>query len=179
MKEGIQNVFMSKRREKASELNQEMHNADFHRLARRILGKSIALVLGGGGSRGITHLGVLKAFEERHIPVDIIGGTSIGAFIGTAYARQPSFVAIFDKLKAVCLDLPMRKFIFDVTYPWIAITSGHRLNKLVRNLFGDIDMQDTWLESYCAVTNLSKNVSPTLLNHRVRLESLEYFLIHV
>ncbi|MBI5572994.1 MAG: patatin-like phospholipase family protein [Elusimicrobia bacterium] len=46
----------------------------------------IALVLGGGGARGLTHIGVLKALEEKKIPIDIIVGTSIGALVGGLYA---------------------------------------------------------------------------------------------
>jgi len=50
------------------------------------LKKRIGLVLGGGGARGLSHIGVLKVFEQENIPVDIIVGTSIGAMIGGAYA---------------------------------------------------------------------------------------------
>ncbi|KAG6886825.1 hypothetical protein C0992_002124, partial [Termitomyces sp. T32_za158] len=50
------------------------HTNDFARLARRICGKSIGLVLGGGGARGIAHLGLIRALEEYEIPVDHIAG---------------------------------------------------------------------------------------------------------
>lgn len=66
------------------------HTNDFARLARRICGKSIGLVLGGGGARGISHLvrfydtchcprtkqsqGVIRALEEYGIPIDHVGG---------------------------------------------------------------------------------------------------------
>ncbi len=46
----------------------------------------IGLVLSGGGSRGIVHIGVLKALEAFHIPVDMIVGTSVGSMIGGLYA---------------------------------------------------------------------------------------------
>ena len=46
----------------------------------------IALVLGGGGSRGIAHLGVLSVFEEEGIPIDLIVGTSAGSVVGAMYA---------------------------------------------------------------------------------------------
>ncbi|MDO8735204.1 MAG: patatin-like phospholipase family protein, partial [Elusimicrobiota bacterium] len=46
----------------------------------------IALVLGGGGARGLAHIGVLKALEEKEIPIDIIVGTSVGALVGGLYA---------------------------------------------------------------------------------------------
>jgi len=50
----------------------------------------VALVLGGGGARGSAHIGVLKALEERDIPIDIIVGTSIGSFVGGLYASGKS-----------------------------------------------------------------------------------------
>ena len=48
--------------------------------------KRLGLALGGGGARGLAHIGVLKVFEEESIPIDIIAGTSIGALVGAAYA---------------------------------------------------------------------------------------------
>lgn len=46
----------------------------------------VGLALGGGGTRGGAHVGVLKVFEEEGIPVDMICGTSIGAIVGGMYA---------------------------------------------------------------------------------------------
>ncbi|HUH66394.1 MAG TPA: patatin-like phospholipase family protein, partial [Syntrophales bacterium] len=48
--------------------------------------KRIGLALGGGGARGLSHIGVLRVLERTGIPVDIIAGTSIGAVVGGAYA---------------------------------------------------------------------------------------------
>jgi NTE family protein len=47
---------------------------------------TIGLVLSGGGARGFAHIGVLKVLEENHIPVDYIGGTSMGGLVGAMYA---------------------------------------------------------------------------------------------
>lgn len=52
--------------------------SDFSRLARVLMGKAIGLVLGGGGARGAAHVGVIKAMLEAGIPIDMVGGTSIG-----------------------------------------------------------------------------------------------------
>lgn len=48
--------------------------------------EKIGLVLGGGGARGAAHIGVLRAIEREHIPIDYIAGTSMGAIIGALYA---------------------------------------------------------------------------------------------
>lgn len=50
----------------------------------------IGLVLSGGGARGVAHVGVLKALEELHIPIDCIAGTSMGAIVGGLYASGMS-----------------------------------------------------------------------------------------
>jgi len=49
-------------------------------------GQSVGLVLSGGGSKGLAHIGVIKALEEQGIPIDFIGGTSMGAIVGSLYA---------------------------------------------------------------------------------------------
>ena len=62
----------------------------------------IGLVLSGGGARGFAHIGVLKVLEENHIPVDYIGGASMGGLVGAMYAMGKSpaeieeFVASLD-----------------------------------------------------------------------------------
>ena len=46
----------------------------------------IGLVLSGGGARGAAHVGVIRALEEMHIPIDAVAGTSMGAVVGGLYA---------------------------------------------------------------------------------------------
>ncbi len=53
-------------------------------------GQGVGLVLSGGGAKGIAHIGVIKALEEHHVPIDYIGGTSIGAIVGALYAMAYS-----------------------------------------------------------------------------------------
>lgn len=48
--------------------------------------QKVALVLSGGGSKGVAHIGVIKALEENGIPIDYVAGTSMGAIIGGLYA---------------------------------------------------------------------------------------------
>ena len=49
-------------------------------------GKRIGLALGGGGARGLAHIGVLRVLERESIPIDLVVGTSAGALVGGAYA---------------------------------------------------------------------------------------------
>ncbi len=54
----------------------------------------IGLALGGGAARGLSHIGVLEAFERYGIPIDCIAGTSMGAIIGAMYATEPDAAAV-------------------------------------------------------------------------------------
>ena len=51
-----------------------------------VWGQKVAVVLSGGGAKGIAHVGVLKALEENNIPIDCIVGTSMGGVVGGFYA---------------------------------------------------------------------------------------------
>lgn len=62
---------------------------------------AVGLALGGGGARGIAHIGVLKVLEREEIPLDFIVGSSIGALVGTAYAIKPDAVALENRVAEV------------------------------------------------------------------------------
>ncbi|MCJ1472649.1 phosphatidylcholine and lysophosphatidylcholine phospholipase [Lambiella insularis] len=133
---------------------------DFHRLARRLCGKSVGLVLGGGGARGISHVGIIRAMEEAGIPVDIIGGTSIGAFIGALYARDADVVPMYGRAKRFAGRMgSMWRFALDLTYPSASYTTGHEFNRGIFKTFGNSQIEDFWLEFYCNTTNISKSRS--------------------
>jgi len=59
----------------------------------------IGIALGGGGARGIAHIGVLKTLEAQNIPIDIICGTSMGSVIGAMYAFDPHAAHVEKKIK--------------------------------------------------------------------------------
>jgi len=61
----------------------------------------LGLALGGGGARGLAHIGVLKVLERNHIPIDMIVGTSIGALVGAAYATHPNADALKQRVLEV------------------------------------------------------------------------------
>ena len=133
---------------------------DFHRLARRLCGKSVGLVLGGGGARGISQIGVIRALEEAGIPIDIIGGTSIGAFIGALYARDADVVPMYGRAKKFAGRMgSMWRFALDLTYPSASYTTGHEFNRGIFKTFGTSQIEDFWLEFYCNTTNISKSRS--------------------
>jgi lysophospholipid hydrolase len=100
-------------------------NNDFARLARRLCGKSVALVLGGGGSKGCAHIGIIQAMEEAGIPIDIIGGTSIGSFVGSLYARNMDLVSVIARTKLFAGRMSsVWRQLMDLTYPLTAWFTG-------------------------------------------------------
>ncbi|KAI2618866.1 lysophospholipase NTE1 [Hypoxylon sp. NC1633] len=134
------------------------YKGDFQRLARRLCGKSIGLVLGGGGARGIAQIGIIRAMEEAGIPIDIVGGTSIGSFIGALYARHADMVPMFGLAKKFAGRMAsMWRFALDLTYPSASYTTGHEFNRGIFKTFGKHQIEDFWLEFYCNTTNISKS----------------------
>ncbi|KAG6846048.1 hypothetical protein H0H87_006412 [Tephrocybe sp. NHM501043] len=131
------------------------HINDFSRLARRICGKSIGLVLGGGGARGIAHLGLIRALEENEIPIDHIAGTSIGAFIGGLYAREGDLISASGRAKQFSGRMGnIWRILSDVTYPIVAYTTGHEFNRSIYKAFYDLHIEDMWLPYFCNTTNI-------------------------
>lgn len=129
---------------------------DFARLARRICGKSIGLVLGGGGARGISHIGVIQALEEFGIPIDHIAGTSIGSFIGGLYAREGDILSTSGRAKQFSGRMGnIWRMLSDVTYPLVAYTTGHEFNRAIYKAFYDLHIEDMWLPYFCNTTNIT------------------------
>jgi len=132
------------------------HTNDFSRLARRICGQSIGVVLGGGGARGIAHLGVLRALEESGIPIDHIAGTSIGAFVGGLYAREGDIIYSASRAKQFSSRMGnIWRMLSDVTYPIVAYTTGHEFNRSLYKAFYDLHIEDMWLPFFCNTTNIN------------------------
>ncbi len=124
---------------------------DYSRLARCISGTGVGVVLGAGGARGLAHIGVLRAMEEIGIPVDFIGGTSIGAVIGAVYAvkRDSRAVQYFWEKGFRSLR--------DYTWPLISLMKGKRLNQNLRFVLEGFQIEDLRLPFFAVATNLSQS----------------------
>src|SRR6185437_7568175 len=92
-------------------------SGSYDRLARFVTGMANGLVLSGGGARGFAHIGVLRALREAAIPVDVIGGSSMGAIIAAQFAAGFTPEAM--------VDLNRRAFsgsdLSDLTVPAVAL----------------------------------------------------------
>ncbi|XP_025910726.1 neuropathy target esterase isoform X7 [Apteryx rowi] len=141
--------------EKVFEKNADRHS-DFSRLARVLTGNTIALVLGGGGARGCSHIGVIKAMEEAGIPIDMIGGTSIGSFIGALYAEERSAVRTKQRARewAKCMN-SVFETVLDLTYPITSMFSGSAFNASINKVFQDKQIEDLWLPYFNVTTDIT------------------------
>ncbi|XP_039714920.1 patatin-like phospholipase domain-containing protein 7 isoform X5 [Pteropus medius] len=113
-------------------------HSDFSRLARVLTGNAIALVLGGGGARGCAQVGIIRALAECGIPVDMVGGTSIGAFMGALYSEERSYSQMRIRAKQWAEDMTsMMKTVLDLTYPITSMFSGAGFNRSICSVFKD------------------------------------------
>ena len=125
---------------------------DMLRLARILAGTAVGVVLGGGAARGFAHLGVYRALLEAGIPVDWVGGSSIGAVMGAVMAAglEPG-EAIARAHKAFVDGKPFG----DVTLPIISLLRGRRMERLIKqHLSGEIE--DLPLPFFCVSSNLGQ-----------------------
>eukprot|EP00730_Choanoeca_flexa_P008545 TRINITY_DN12502_c0_g1_i2.p1 TRINITY_DN12502_c0_g1~~TRINITY_DN12502_c0_g1_i2.p1 ORF type:complete len:1233 (+),score=284.31 TRINITY_DN12502_c0_g1_i2:2729-6427(+) len=135
-----------------------LQKTDFGRLSRHLAGASVGVVLGGGGARGSAHLGVLRAMEQDGIPIDMIGGTSIGAFVGGMIAEELSVenseflrrYADFARVMGSQLNM-----VLDLTYPLVAFFSGRAFNRVIEDVFGDRQIEDLWIPYFCVSTDIT------------------------
>jgi predicted acylesterase/phospholipase RssA/CRP-like cAMP-binding protein len=127
---------------------------DYARLARSLTGRSLGLVLGGGGARGYAHVGVIRALEEAGVVVDRLGGTSIGALIAGRYAAGDDCDAMAESLRTNWANRRSRSSGY--TLPLIALLSGREHERALRDAFGDDRIEDLWLPYFCVSANLTR-----------------------
>ncbi|CAH8472398.1 unnamed protein product [Schistosoma guineensis] len=130
--------------------------SDFSRLARYIVGEAVGLVLGGGGARGCSHVGLIRAFQEAGIPIDLVGGTSIGSFMGALWADETRVAQFTQRARNFtnCFNSIWKK-IKDFTYPAVSIFSGKELNRQLQSTFHDRQIEDFWLPFFCVTTDIT------------------------
>ena len=124
---------------------------DVARVVRVVSGRAIGLVLGAGAARGFAHLGVYRALREAGVPIDWVGGSSIGAIMGASMAN--------DWPAERCVQVAEHAFVggkpfTDYTLPLVSLLSGRRMRRLLREcLPGHIE--DLPLPFFCLSTNLA------------------------
>lgn len=129
---------------------------DLLSLARFISGNAIGLVMSGAGAPGLAHAGVIKACEELKIPIDYLGGTSIGAIVGGAYAICADSNEMINKLAYFFVNYSKHH---DYTIPITSILTGRRLSLLLKEAYGEeMLIENLWRKYFCVSTNITNNL---------------------
>ena len=129
--------------------------AEVKRLGRHLSGREISLVLGGGGAKGFAHMGVARALVELGVPVDRIGGTSMGAGVGAGLALRMPLEALEESLRRVFVTSRLSR---SYTLPFVSLLSLSRVEPILEELGQGRQVEDTWLPFFACSTNLSRSV---------------------
>ncbi|XP_036604522.1 patatin-like phospholipase domain-containing protein 7 isoform X1 [Trichosurus vulpecula] len=138
--------------------------SDFSRLARVLTGNTIALVLGGGGARGCSQVGIIQALMNAGIPVDMTGGTSIGSFMAALFAEERNYSQTRIRAKQWAMDMTsVLKTVLDLTYPITSMFSGAAFNNSISKVFKDKQIEDLWIPYFVITTDITAS---TMRVHR-------------
>jgi NTE family protein/lysophospholipid hydrolase len=127
------------------------NEADVARVARFMAGRAVGVALSGGGARGFAHVGVLEAIAEAGIPVDMIGGTSMGAVIAAEHALGWDASTMARENQAM-----FGRWQRDLTLPVLSILGGRRSSARLKESIGEVQIEDLWLPYFCISSNLSR-----------------------
>jgi len=114
--------------------------------------KKIALVLGGGGAKSFTHLGIIKVLQDNDIPIDLLVTCSGGSVIGGLIACGLSV----DRIKNEFFRTIRRINWFRIKFSRKGFLSQRNIEHIYEELGADIDMADTKIPIKVATTNLSQ-----------------------
>ncbi len=129
--------------------------AHYERLARMLTGNAVGLVLGGGGARGLAHIGVVRALEEAGVPIDLVGGTSAGAIVGGQLACGWDSARILEESRRVLVN---DGSLNDYTLPLVALLRGDRYIRMLDKLFLERRIEDLPVSFFCVSANLTRSV---------------------
>jgi NTE family protein len=133
-------------------------DADMARLARIESHTAVGLVFAGGGARGLAHLGIYRALQERGVDIDYVGGTSIGAIMGALVATNGPVADVTQIARKSFSTNPTGDFNF---LPLLSLMKGRRLRRVIdraiQELIGfDADIEDLWKNYFCVASNYSQ-----------------------
>ncbi len=129
--------------------------SDRLRAARLLTGTDVSLALGGGGARSFAHIGILRAFEELEIPIDRIGGTSMGAMVAANYAQGMNWEEVAETVRQHFVTIG---HLANYTLPALSIDTGKHYISMLESMFGDIQIEDLPLSFFCISCNLTRAV---------------------
>ena len=124
---------------------------DIERMARRLSGRSVGIVLSGGGARAFSHIGVLEELVAAGITIDRVMGVSMGAFVGALFAMGLDA----DAMDACCFEeWVQRRPLSDYTIPRHSLIRGERFRSMLHRTFGQTRIEELPLSYACGFTEL-------------------------
>jgi NTE family protein len=127
---------------------------DMARVARRLAGRAVGVVLSGGGARAFAHIGVLEQLQSAGVVVDRVGGVSMGAFIGGLLACGHDSKAI----DAYCYEEWVRRNpMNDYTLPRMALIKGQKARTMLERVYGDVQIEELDRSFYAASVDLKRS----------------------
>ena len=125
---------------------------DAERMARVLTGSAVGVVFSGGGARAYAHIGALRALHEAKVPIDFVGGSSMGAVI----AAGPALGWTQEELEArIHRAFVVKNPLSDITFPMLAMTRAAKVDQLLIDAYGDMDLADTVRPFFAVSTNLT------------------------
>ena len=128
-------------------------DGDLDRLGRILSGTAVKLVLGGGGARGFAHLGVYRALREAGVPIDFVGGTSIGAVMAATIATDWDYDEMMAAARGSFVDTNPIK---DYHLPFVSVFSAAKLERELERRFGDLEVADLRIPFFSVAANLTQ-----------------------
>jgi NTE family protein len=119
-------------------------------LARRIAGRSLGLVMAGGGARGLAHFGVYEELTRAGVVIDRFGGTSSGAIASAAFALGMDVQDAIAAAREIAQSNPLR----DYTIPAVALMRGGRVDHLVDRFIGNTLIEHLPREFFCVSADM-------------------------
>jgi NTE family protein len=109
------------------------------RVARRLTGGALGVVLSGGGARGLAHIGAVQALRDAGFELDRVGGCSIGSFIGAMAA----FGWSDEHMTEICeAELVNRSPFSDYTFPRVSLIRARRAAAMLERVFGATHLEE-------------------------------------
>ncbi|MEM1283611.1 MAG: patatin-like phospholipase family protein [Chlamydiota bacterium] len=132
---------------------------DIARLVRLFTNNSIGLVLGSGAGRGINHIGIYRALTEANIPIDIVGGTSVGSILGSLIARRLTWQECVENVKNFLSSLGSLHY----SFPVLSLVDIDAFEALTRPLVTEGYIEDYHINYFCVALSL---VHTSLIVHQ-------------
>lgn len=129
----------------------DMRREDIRRVARFVNRSAVGVALGGGGARGLAHIGAIRALREAGIPIDAVAGTSIGALIGAAVAMEYGYEEMYDAARR---NLVTERPFLDPGLPLVALLRGRKMSRGLQRFFGERRIEELPIRYSAMATDL-------------------------